>query len=84
MYTDPPCSKTDEWGKSMLLSFGQLLNIMQPKIQEFVMEMWNHVEKLYSVKNNLNRVFVVIQKRVRRATKFSLNTMQTSIGFMRS
>ena len=75
-----------------MLLFGQLLNIIEPKIQDLVMhtstlkEIWNYLEELYSGKNNLNRVFDVIHEmfQSKRAIKSCLNTMQTSTVFMRS
>lgn len=89
LYKDPSNSKWMNWSKRMLV-FGQLLNIMDPKIQDLVMytltmkEMQNYFEELYSEKNNLNSDFNVIQEmfRSKRTTKPCPNIMQTSTRFM--
>jgi len=36
LYTDPPSSKIDEWEREDAALFGQLLNIIKPKIQDLV------------------------------------------------
>ena len=52
LYTDPPSFKTDEWERDDDALFSQLLNIMEPKIQDLVMhmstikEMWKYLVKL--------------------------------------
>ena len=69
---------------------------MDLKIQDLVMhtsvvkEMWDYLEKLYLGKNNLNRVFDIIQKmfKSKKGNKtlshHCLTTMQTLTWFIRS